>query len=282
MDPAPGQVCISLPVVAVVVWLVIRARNAESRPERLGYIAAACGVSGFVSALMGPAFWRTEHATILTIAGVLTLLLAVGAVVAAIMTFRARRQNRQGAPLYPVIGLVCGAANLFCGAGVLGMGTGILVPTGGTPWTWRSAEHGFEVTVPSERWTLQPNPNVPAYFGCPRPHMMAIVAEVRPARTDAEFDAAIARGREIQNTHPTSRPETRSGPNRHGHPHWLFIGEASADKGPVVFGVSVTWVGDKTVLMMFEGQYRMLSQTGQAQEAEAFRMAAREFLGSVK
>jgi hypothetical protein len=162
------------------------------------------------------------------------------------------------------------------------MGSRLLVPTGGEPWTWRSEQHGFEVTVPSDRWTLRPNPNVPAYFTCPRPLIMAMVAEVRPAQTDAEFEAALAVGREAKASAPGAGPEERSGPNRHGHHHWIYIADATGEKGPYVFGVSVTRVRGKAVVLAFEGQYRMTSQAGRAQEGSVFREAAREFLASVK
>ena len=112
--------------------------------------------------------------------------------------------------------------------------------------------------------------------------MLAMIAEVQPAATDAEFEAALVRGREVRDSEPTTRPEVRSGPNRHGHPHWLFIGEANGENGSHVLGVSVTRVGDKAVLMMFEGQFHLASQAGRAQEAQAFREEARDLLGSVK
>lgn len=282
MKPDLGPICPVFLLGAGIVWLLVRLRNAESRPERIGIAATACGVGGFIPALWAPVFKDPGDTAFLICLGIMTLLLAVAAVATAIWALRVRRANRQGSALYPVLGIACGVANLLCGSGILAMGSRVLVPTGGEPWTWRSEQYEFEVTIPSDRWTLRPNPNVQAYFTCPRPLIMAIVAEVRPAGTDTEFEAALAVGREAKGSAPASGPEERSGPNRHGHPHWIYIADKTGEKGPYVFGVSVTRVRGKAVVMMFEGQYRMASEAGRGQEGLAFRQAAREFLGSVK
>src|SRR5439155_4244685 len=156
--------CACLLPAAAVVWLFVRLRNTESRAGRIGYAAAACGVSAIIPGLLAPVFRRPDQSPLLAAFGVLTLIPAVAGIAVAIWAFRARRRDRQGSALYPVLGLVCGAVNLLCGIGIVAMGSRLVVPTGGEPWTWRSEEHGFEVTVPSERWTLRSNPNVPAYF----------------------------------------------------------------------------------------------------------------------
>ena len=70
--------------------------------------------------------------------------------------------------------------------------------------------------------------------------------------------------------------------NDHGQPYWMSLGETTGPKGPYVLGVSVTRVRDKAVLLMFEGQYRLTSEAGRAQEAEALRASAATFLASVR
>src|SRR5262249_31786015 len=121
-----------------------------------------------------------------------------------------------------------------------------------------------------------------AYFTCPRPHLMAVVAEARPAGTDAEYEAALAFGKRIRNDTPTSDSVERSGTNRHHNPYWAYMGQARTERGPYYFGGSVTRVRDKAVVMMFEGQYRLSSEAGRAQEARAFRAQSELFLTSVK
>ena len=58
----------------------------------------------------------------------------------------------------------------------------------------------------------------------------------------------------------------------------MYIGDATSERGPYVFGVSITRVRDKAVVLMFEGQYRLNSETGRSQEARVFRSQAEQFL----
>jgi hypothetical protein len=264
------------------MWLVVHRSNAESRPEKIGYAAAACGIAAFIPALLGPLFKNPDHLPYLVVVGVLTIVLALTAIALSLWTFRARRHVRSGAIFYPVVALICGVLNIFCGGGIVATGSGLLAPTQGKPWIWRSVPHGFEVTIPSEHWTTQPNPNVLAYFTCSHPHIMAMVAEVLPAKLDAEFEAAMAKGKTIKGNTSLTNVEEQNGMNQYGHVYWMFVGDAMSGANPYVFGVSVTRVGDNAVLMLFEGQYSLKTEIGKEQEKRALRTAASSFLGSVK
>lgn len=275
--------CAMAPFVAGAVVLGTRAANADTRSGKLGTAAAACGVAGFAPALLGDMFRDPRHMGALAGCGVITLLFAVAAVLLAVRAFRVRRREPGGVNgLYPAAGLLLGAANLLCGVGVLAMGSGLLVPAGGTPWTWRSAEHGFEVTVPSDRWATKRNPAVLAEFSSSRPLIIASVVKAVPAETEAEYEAAVGEWKRFRDDTPTAHPDERTGPNRHGHPHRLYMGEARSAGGWYFFGVSLTRVRGKAVLAVFEGHYQMTSEAGRAQEAQALRTQADEFLGSVK
>jgi len=278
----PEQFCFILPLAAGVGVLAIRVGNAEAWSKKLGTAAVGCGVAGFIPALLGPAFKDPDQAQALAACGLFTLLLATAAIVLAVWALRVRRRDHGVDGRYPVAGMLCGAANLFCGAGAVMMGSGLMIPTGGTPWTWRAEKDGFEVTVPSERWALKPNPNVLAEFSSGRPPLAALVAEARPAGSDEEYRAVLAYGKRVKADTPTTETDERSGPNRHGHPHWVYMGDAKAGDKPYFFGISITRVRDKAVIMMFEGPYRMTSQAGHEQEARALRTQADLFLGSVK
>jgi hypothetical protein len=151
----------------------------------------------------------------------------------------------------------------------------------GTPWTWRSDADGFELTIPSERWKVTPNPNVLARFDCPQPLLVASVIGVRPAGTEAEYEAAVAAGRDAKEKEASNVAE-RSGPNRHGRPHWVYVGEVTGGAQPYVFGASVTRVDGNAVLLMFEGPCRQDTAAGRAEEARALRAQADLFLGSVR
>jgi len=224
-----------------------------------------------------------DDGAILAISGSVSLLLAVVAILLAIRAILARRVDRGVELSYPIAGIACGAANLLCGSGILATGAGWLTPTDGQPWTWRSEKHNFEVTIPSERWSKQSNPHVIAEFRCSRPTLIAVVAQALPAATDAEYETALAFGRKVRDKSPGAiQMVEKSGRNEYGHPYWTAAGDASAKDGDYFFGVSITRVGDKAILMMFEGPYRMRSQAGHERESYALRTQAELFLGSVK
>ncbi len=260
----------------------LRARAAETRSKRLGMATVACGVAGFIPALLGPTFKEPDQIQTLVACGLITILAAVAAIVLALWAFRARRRDRGCAGYYPVAGLLCGAANLFCGSGLVVTGSAVQALTEDTAWTWRSERHGFEVTVPSKKWSAKPNPNVLAEFTGSRPTIVAIVGGLLPAESDDEFNEALAYGRRVKSDTPTSNTDERSGPNRHGHPHWMYTGDAKSGDKSYFFGISITRVSGKAVLLMFEGPYRFSSEVGRAQEIRALHAQADRFLGSVK
>lgn len=163
--------------------------------------------------------------------------------------------------LWPVVG--CGRSGLDEPASVA------------KPWTWRSEQHGFEVTVPSDRWDRRPNENVIAVFGAN--DLMAMVAEARPAETDAEWQAALQFIHMMRMGKAASNAEEKSGPNAHGHESWLYVADVKDASKRYFLGMSITRVGGKGVVLMFEGRAqsdpdRILMQ----------RKLATQFLSSVK
>lgn len=286
LNPVPKPTFLVLVLVTVVGWLLSKAFTAVHRSRRLGILAVASGVAAFIPALIGPVFSYPNQKNILAACGMLCLVLAILAIGLALWAFGARRRvmkREQAVPTaYPVIGLLFGAINLFCGTGLLVTGSGTLAPSETVQRTWRSDAHGFEVAIPSENWSEKPNPNVLASFNGNRPSLVAIVAEVRSARTDAEYDEAVAFGRKIQADTPTTDTVERLGINPKGLPHWIYMGEAKSDRGGYYFGVSITRVRDKAVVLLFEGQSRLKSEAGKAQEDQALRTQADLFLGSIR
>lgn len=151
----------------------------------------------------------------------------------------------------------------------------------GTPWKWQSDAHGFEVTIPTERWKVTSNPNVLAKFDCLQPLLVASIIGVRPAGSDAEFEAAVATGAAAKEAGASNVIEY-SKPNRHGRLHWLYVADLVGGAHPRVFGTSVTRVGNKAVLIMFEGPCRQSTEAGRLSEAQSLRTQAELFLGSVR
>lgn len=125
------------------------------------------------------------------------------------------------------------------------------------------------------------NPNVLAKFDCPQPLLVASVIGVRPAGSDAEYETAVATGARAKEP-GASNVNERSGPNRHGRQHWVYVADVTGGAEPRVFGTSVTRVDGKAVLLMFEGPCRESTEAGRAQAARALRAQADLFLGSVR
>jgi hypothetical protein len=265
---------------AVAAAVVRRAFLAETRSRKLGGLGAACGVAAFAPAILGPGFASAEAKGAVVACGALTLALAASAIGLAACAVFARRKEPSGKS--PLFGFILGTVNLACGSGVLVSGLGVLAPAAGTPSVWRSEEHGFEITIPTELWERHANPNVLAEFRCRRPALSASVIKADPAPTDAAYESVLAFHKAQAAKVRHSDVVERTGPNAHGLHHWLMRGKYSSDGKESLFGVSVTRVGGSAVLLMFEGPYRMMSESGRAQEASALLKQSELFLGSVR
>jgi hypothetical protein len=273
---------IVIPIAVFAGWLFVRARNSTSRVRRVCGFALACGVAGFVPALIGPTFADPKEKNLLAGAGALAILCGVAAIVFTTWAIRVRRYDKNAAWGYLVLAGLIGVADSFFGVSQFVMGLGVLAPTTGKPWTWHSDEYGFDVTIPSEKWEDKPTSNVLASFICRRPEIRAIIAAADPAETEEQYEAALAYGKTVKQGTPTSRTVERDGTNRHGNPCWMYYGDATSGDQPYAFGISITRVRGRAVLLFFEGHYKMLTEAGHAQESDAFRAQADEFLLSVK
>lgn len=268
-------------IIAVVAAIAARrAYHVEARSGRLGGAGAACGVAAFAPAILGPDFARAGAMGSVVACGALTLALAVAAIALAATGVFARRKELGGK--YPIFGFLLGAVNLASGAGVLVSGLGVLAPAEGTPSVWRSEVHGFEVTVPTELWERHDNANVLAEFRCKRPALIASVIKADLTPTDTHFAAVLAFHKAQVTQVQHADVVERSGPNAHGLPHWFMTGKYTAEGKSSLFGVSVTRVGDKAVILMFEGPFRMMSESGRAQETRALYAQSELFLGSAR
>lgn len=113
--------------------------------------------------------------------------------------------------------------------------------------------------------------------------MMAVVKEVRPARTTGDFERAVGDLKGLVSKNPVTVAEERREPNPHGHDHWRFLGEERSPNGRVMVAMSVTWWNKShAVVMIFEGQHRLASEAGQDQELQGYQGAARLILSSVR
>lgn len=265
-----------------------RAARAEPRSRRLGGYALGCGLL-FLPLLALLAVTRGAGGRGLFVAvGVALVAAGVLAVALAVASRSARREDGGGgaAALWAIgFGVLC----LVLGPGaavfpfLANPRTGTPDAPSGTAWAYKIAPPGFEVGLPSDRWKKYDHPRDVAMFASRQPQMVSSVKEVRPAATDAEFGRVVADLKRLAANNPVTVIEEKREPNAHGHEHWRFLGEEKTDKGRVMVAMSVTW-WNKThaVVVLFEGQYKALSQVGQDQEAEGFASAARYVLASVK
>lgn len=148
-------------------------------------------------------------------------------------------------------------------------------PASARPWIWKSEQYGFEVTVPSERWEKRKHDKLIALFG--GSDFMAMVAEVRPAETDAEWQSALQFAQRMRVGKSAANVEEKNGANGNGLPFWLFAADVQDGSRSYFIGMSITRVRGKGIVMMFEGK----PQTD-ANRAAQQRQQAIQFLNSVK
>lgn len=270
----------ALGVVALI--LIVRSRAEPTRSGRAGGAAAGVGLAALTAALAGPMFDQAGDTTGLAVCGGAAVGLGLVAAGLAAWALRARRADG-GALRDPVVGLLAGLVGVLGGVGELATGGGFLVPEPGAPRAWRSAPHGFELTVPSERWKEVAKPRAVAEFVADRPAVTGLVLEVVSAKTDAEFDAVMAKYQKAPREAPLTDVAERTGPNAHGRPHWAQTGDTRVKDGTGHVGVSVTRVGEKAVVLLFEATIPpRLSETARGQVTAAARAQAETFLGSVR
>lgn len=285
MDPAKvGVLGVVLLIFVGGLLLVKRGLNATGRGRRVARFAAGCSVMAVAVVLSASFFKEPGQGTYRFIVAAATITLALLAMVLAVGSFILRQKDEPITWFSPMVGLFLGGVMLISGFGLAASSAGLLVPSGGTPWVWKSDEHGFEITLPNERW--KQNPKTPgkmvAQFSCTRPAMLGAILEVRPAADDASYEAALEFGKQALKADAPTNLDERSGTNANGHPYWMFIGDAKGSKGPFALGISITRVNGKAVLLLFEGQSQAMAEINQKQEAREFRSQAETFLTSVK
>lgn len=270
-------------LMLVAVFLCVRGTNADHRAKRMGYYGIASSLAAFATVVFAANKLSVEQVTAFVACSVVAAALALIGVVLSIRTLVIRRGKGDVVIGIPITGLLFGLAGIGGGIGVYVIGGRVIIPSDENTWTWHSDEHAFDVTIPSERWKQKPSPNVLGEFRGSRPTIGGLVAEVRPGATEEEFEKAIAFGSKMQSNTPTTNTFQEKGKNAFGNEYWICMGDAkSAKNEDYFFGFSITRVRDKSIIMLVEGSYNMLSEIGRNQEANAMRAQAKVFLGSAR
>jgi hypothetical protein len=281
-----GSLLAFLITAALCAGCVLRARTATPRSRRLAGLALACGLVVLPALTLLAAARGPEGKVIFIALGAAVIGAELMAGALAVRSLRARRTDGGTARATPAAALVLSVLGGFMGLGM------VLFPfvmaAGGPaartpPWTHRVDPPGFELTLPSAAWQKVERAQGVAHFACRNPAMVAGVMDVRRAGSAAEFEAVVAEMKRLHDRHPVTVIEETREANPNGFDHWRSLGEENGANGRILVGLSVTWWNRAhAVVLLFEGQHRMASQTGQDQESEAFRAAARSILDSIK
>jgi len=162
-------------------------------------------------------------------------------------------------------------------------------PKSDTSWVFRSAEHGFSLTLPSADWKPTSRKKMVAEFyafrlGAP---MLVGVVSVRKQTPDEFREASQALKARAEKAPGLLSPpsfheeQTGAGDRRAS----MAVYEKGAGGFEYLFAVrSLIWLKDRgiTVELVFEGQGKMKSKLFQTAEKEAFEKAALAIHRSVK
>lgn len=291
MDPESigfmiGRLIPLLFCLGIVAAVATRAGKLKPQSRRLGRYGVACGLL-FLPLICVLTFARgPEGRFIMMVVG--AVIVAAG-VVAMVLAAKARTAGKaDGGAGGSIPGAVAlGLVSIFFGGGAIAMPFLVNPRPGdssdGVAWTSRVDPTGFEVTLPSSGWRrMEPTKEI-AFFSSRSPQMVMVVKEVRTATAPAEFERAVSDLKRIVGKNNVKIIEEKRELNANGHEHYRFLGEESSPKGPVFVAMSATW-WNKTnaVMMIFEGQHKLLSQAGKDQESQTYQTDARSILSSIK
>ena len=207
---------------ALVYYFITHGRQAETRTRKLGGWGAACAAGGGIAALVAPAIVSPDWQLVLGIVGGVAAVLGFAGLVLTLWACRTWKRDGRGFLFGLFVGIGGGAFSLLVGVTAIYSASGRLIPAPENSWTWRSETNGFEVRLPSDQWSKRPNPNVLASFTCARPQIAAMVAEVRPAATEADFNKAIAFHKNgFFRSAPLEDIDERSTTNANGYQYWI-------------------------------------------------------------
>jgi hypothetical protein len=157
-------------------------------------------------------------------------------------------------------------------------------------WTFRSADHGFSLDLPSTDWKATPKKRHVEDFWCRTGTGSAMLAGVSSVKkqTREQFNASIAgfKSDVIKQGEFLRDPAFREGQSPFGCP---YVFADWCERGPselqfVYVAAAVVWVPDKGIAVgtLFEGQGRMKSKVFQAVECADFEKAANSICTSVR
>src|SRR5262249_51174434 len=151
-----------------------------------------------------------------------------------------------------------------------------------------SPEYGFEMTLPSDGWREFKLKDGRPKFVHRIPMMQVGIQSVGKQPMQADYLAAVERFKGYANemSKKTGTPVIhREGKNRHQHPYYCFSAvEHSQEKQAVFVMGSMVWCEDKGIVvqLMFEGVFKMRSDTGHEAERQTFEKSAKAITQSVK
>ncbi|XYI00854.1 hypothetical protein ACMHYB_14255 [Sorangium sp. So ce1128] len=258
----------------------------DNKSRRQANLALACGLSILVFLPLFGAAWIPRP--LMSVVGGAQVLLGISGVALAIASLRSRakdeRTGRTGAVLGGLISLLHALAGL---SAVLVPFLTDIRPDPGTAWTYTDPAQGFHVKLPSSRWRQVQGPKGETAFAHAAPRMQAIILSTKEAQTLESYEAAAASHREHLDRSKPCRSTVvhRRGTTPSGNPFtYSTCAESSPSGGKTFVATSIVFCKERglLVLILCEGQSKMLSSSFQDLENESFQAAASYILESVE
>jgi len=149
------------------------------------------------------------------------------------------------------------------------------------PWVYQSTDHGYHLTLPSDRWRQSAGKpsGSDAFFLHATPVMQASVMLVKHQQSADDLAKAAERARTLLEGSPQRRAtaKIRNGTNAAGNRYYYFTALDPGAAGEQVFiGNSFTWNPRTHVLVavLFEGLQKAQSEADRAAELAMFEKAS--------
>jgi hypothetical protein len=284
-----GQLIGALLVGLVPLYFLVRAFQGHNGSTKLANLSLALGLAVFVAPERVMGLTPVSDPGLFRLVGVVRILMGITGGVLCVVALVRRHRERTGV-LRPVLGGCFSTAHCLMGLAYLFftfLAQGSLT-TEAESWTYDSKDQGISITLPTKNWQVFRGKNRAEFFVDRLNGMQASVLSSR-IETLEEFRISKEKLREftLQNKAEfMDPPEFRVGETETGNPYALVQGmnRSPNGKGPIFVFRCLVWCRDRglTVDILFEGQTRMVSETGQENEKAIFRLAAKMIGLSVK
>lgn len=255
------------------LWFLVKAIRADARSARWANGSLFLGLLLFAQVEM---LVEDVGRTGAVVSAGARALCGAGAIALAIAAFAARRRDGAVGFVRPTIALLFGALHLLISPSML-LFASMFPDDTGDPWTYRSATHAFEVTLPSSDWKEVPTTDAAVKF---QRGGLSLHATVFVTPGDRErFDATVARSL-------AGATDRRDGADAIGRPAAYGSRVSPGADGTGEYFVAMRFIYDESrgviLWLILEGKLRMTSQSGGQRERAYYERCADSICDSLR